>query len=98
MMHLEARLRIEDTYKRHPEIGEQELSAPILITGSGRSGTSAMQNLLALDPDNGAPRHWETLFPCPPPEAATYRSDPRIAVADRRMTQWQRVIPFLNHK
>jgi len=93
MMHLEARLRIEDTYKRHPEIGEQELSAPVLITGSGRSGTSAMQNLLALDPDNGAPRHWETLFPCPPPEAATYRSDPRIAVADRRMTQWQRVTP-----
>jgi Sulfotransferase family len=93
LMYLEARLRIEDTYRRHPEIDAQELAPPMLIVGSGRSGTSAIQNLLSLDPDNGTPRHWEALFPCPPPEAATYRTDARIAIADRRMTQWNRVTP-----
>jgi hypothetical protein len=62
LMHLEARLRIEDTYKQYPEIDEQQLAAPVLIIGSGRSGTSALQNLLALDPDNGTPKHWEALF------------------------------------
>jgi hypothetical protein len=96
LMHLEARLRIEDTYKRHPEIDQQPLAPPILIIGSGRSGTSALQNLLALDPDNGTPKHWEALFPCPPPEAATYQTDSRINVADERMQQWHRVTPEVN--
>jgi len=92
-MYLEARLRVEDAYKRNPEIADQELAPPILIVGSGRSGTSAIQNLLAFDPDNGTPKHWEALFPCPPPERATYHTDPRIGVADKRMTQWNRVTP-----
>lgn len=95
LMYLEARLRIEDTYWRHPEIDDQDLASPMLIVGSGRSGTSAIQNLLSCDPDNGTPRHWEALFPCPPPESATYHTDPRIALADRRMTQWNRVTPEL---
>lgn len=93
LMYLEARLRVEDTYKRHPEIDQQELAPPMLIVGSGRSGTSAMQNLLSFDSGNGTPKHWEALFPCPPPETHTYHSDPRIAIADKRMTQWNRVTP-----
>ena len=39
--------------------------------------------------------HWESLFPVPPPEAATYHTDPRIAMADQRITQWDRVAPEL---
>jgi hypothetical protein len=93
LMYLEARLRIQDTFKRHPEIDDQELAPPMMIVGSGRSGTSAIQNLLSFDPDNGTPKHWEALFPCPPPEAATYQTDPRIPLADQRMTQWNRVTP-----
>ena len=95
LMNLEARLRIEDTCKRHPEIEDQELATPMMIVGSGRSGTSAIQNLLSFDPDNGTPKHWEALFPCPAPEAASYLTDPRIAIADKRMTQWNRVTPEL---
>ncbi|MFA5524671.1 MAG: sulfotransferase [Tissierellales bacterium] len=93
LMHLEARLKVEDTYKRHPEIDDEEIHNPIFILGSGRSGTSAIQNLLSLDPDNATPKHWEALFPAPPPEAATYHTDPRIEIADKRMTQWNRVTP-----
>jgi hypothetical protein len=93
LMNLEARLRVEDTYKRHPEIADQQLSPVIMIVGSGRSGTSAIQNLLSLDPDHGTPKSWESLFPCPPPEAATYRTDPRIAIAHGRVDQWNRVTP-----
>ena len=39
--------------------------AALIIVGSGRSGTSMMQNLLAFDPANRTPKHWEGLFPCP---------------------------------
>ncbi|HKT74650.1 MAG TPA: sulfotransferase [Steroidobacteraceae bacterium] len=93
LMYLEARLRVEETYKRYPQIEQVVLVPQMLIVGSGRSGTSALQNILACDPDNGTPRHWEALFPCPPPEAATYGSDSRIPLAHERMDQWNRVTP-----
>lgn len=93
LMYLEARLRVEEEYKRHPEIDDEELAPQVLIVGSGRSGTSAIQNLLSFDRANGTPKHWEALFPAPPPEAETYHTDPRIALADKRMTQWNRVTP-----
>ena len=95
VMLLEARLRIEDTYKRHPEIDDEQIVQPVIIIGQGRSGTSFMQNVLAHNPDNGALMHWEAMFPCPPPEKATYKTDPRIAKADKLVTQWTRVTPTM---
>jgi hypothetical protein len=90
---LEGRLRIQETYKRHPEIADEQIHEPIIIIGQGRSGTSLLQNVLAAHPDNGTLMHWEMMFPCPPPEAATYRTDPRIARANHLVDQWNRVTP-----
>lgn len=90
---LEARLQVEETYKRHPEIDEGEIHKLLLIIGQGRSGTSALQNMLAADPHNGTVKTWEVMFPCPPPEAATYLTDPRIAKAEKLASQVNRVIP-----
>jgi hypothetical protein len=90
---LEARLQIEDTYKRHPEIEDEQIVKPIIIVGQGRSGTSLLQNVLSHHPDNGVLMHWEMVFPCPPPEAATYATDPRIATAHALVDQWNRVTP-----
>jgi hypothetical protein len=92
---LEARLRIEDTYKRHPEIGDEEIVQPIMILGQPRTGTSFLQNVLTANPDNGGLLQWEAMFPCPPPEKATYRTDPRIARADMLAKQWNRVTPTM---
>ncbi len=92
---LEARLQIEDSYKRHPEIDDQKVAQPIIIVGQGRSGTSFLQNVLAANPDNGALLQWEAMFPCPPPEKASYRTDPRIDKADRLTKQWNRVTPTM---
>lgn len=93
LLTLQARLRIEDTYKRHPEIENEEIVRPLMIVGQGRSGTSVLQNLLSADPHNGTVRNWEALFPCPPPEAADHETDPRIERADGLTTQWNRVAP-----
>lgn len=90
---LEARLQIEETFKRNPGIEDEAIVKPVMILGQGRSGTSALLNLIAEDPRFGALLHWETMYPSPPPEAATYRSDPRIAIADRFITSWNRVTP-----
>lgn len=90
---LESRLRVVDTVKRHPEIEKQEIRAPLFVTGSGRSGTSLLHELLAQDPRHRALLTWEALRPCPPPETATYASDPRIARANREVRLWERIAP-----
>ena len=92
---LQARLQIEEAYKKHPEIDEEEIIKPMLIMGQGRSGTSFLQNLISEDPENGTIRTWEVYFPCPPPEKVTYDSDPRIEKAHKLVTQWYRVTPEL---
>jgi hypothetical protein len=49
--------------------------------------------LLAQDPAHRVARTWELLHPCPPPERATYASDPRIAAADQEYTFWHLIAP-----
>lgn len=90
---LSTRLRVVDLLQRHPEILDEELVAPMVIVGLPRSGTSILFELLSQDKDVGVPLMWEALQPCPPPETATYHTDPRIEQADKLFTQWSRVAP-----
>lgn len=92
---LQARLQIEETYKRHPEIDQEIIRQPIIVVGQGRSGTSLLTNVLAHDPNNGALMQWQATFPCPPPETASLATDPRIEQAHRLIEQWIRVTPTL---
>jgi len=93
LMLLENRLLLAETRKQHPEIAAEQISTPVFIVGLPRSGTSILFEILAQDPRFRVPRYWEGLFPCPPPEAARYDTDPRIARADALVTQWNRVTP-----
>ncbi|MAA87459.1 MAG: sulfotransferase family protein [Haliea sp.] len=90
---LEARLGIEAAYAQHPEIEDEVIDQPVVITGLPRSGTSILFELLAQDNRFGSPRNWEIMFPYPPPEAAHYHSDPRIERCEHLVTQWKRVVP-----
>lgn len=90
---LKNRLQITDLIKKHPEILDEKIEAPMFIVGLPRSGTSILFELLWQDPDVGVPLLWEAMIPCPPPEAASYDSDPRIDYVDRIVTQWERVVP-----
>lgn len=93
---LESRLRIENEFRLHPEIADEVIEKPIVIMGQSRSGTSALLNLLEQDPRMGALLFWETLYPVPAPEVATYRGDPRIDKADNFIRQMVRVTPELD--
>ncbi len=88
-------MQIEETYKRHPEIEAEEIVHPLVVIGQGRSGTSFLLNLLSSNPDNGVIMTWEATFPCPPPEKATYLTDPRIERAHKLADQCNRVTPAL---
>ena len=73
------RLEIIDCLKRHPDIDAVAIPPILYITGLERSGTTLLHNLLALHPRSRALRRWELMRATPPPEAATYDNDPRIA-------------------
>lgn len=90
---LEARLGIEAAYAQNPEIEDEVIDSPVIVTGLPRSGTSILFELLAQDSQFGSPRNWEIMFPYPPPETASYNSDPRIERCEHLVTQWNRVAP-----
>jgi hypothetical protein len=76
---LARRLRVLDVLRQNPEIDDVPIPPIVYITGLARSGTTLLHNLLALH-DRARPMlRWELMEPVPPPEAATYRTDPRIA-------------------
>lgn len=84
-MLLMKRLEIEDWYARHPEIDEQEIVAPLMVLGLPRTGSTALHCLLGEDPAARVMRNWEGMNPTPPPERATYETDPRIAIMQKHM-------------
>jgi hypothetical protein len=75
--YLGQRLHVEDWYRRHPEIGDESIVAPVIGLGLPRTGSTALSMLLAQDPAVRYLRRWESSQPCPPP--STVRGvDPRI--------------------
>lgn len=79
LSYLTNRLQVMGWHRRCPEMGRSEIRPPIVMIGMGRTGTTILHDLLAQDPENRVPRTWEVDRPCPPPETATYDTDPRIA-------------------
>jgi hypothetical protein len=76
-LHLRQRLQVEDWYRRHPEIDEEPIAAPVFGLGLPRTGSTALSFLLAQDPDIRYLRSWEAAEPCPPPSTVP-GDDPRI--------------------
>jgi hypothetical protein len=92
---LERRLRLLDWHTRHPEIGAGVIRRPIVIVGQGRTGTTILHELLALDPANRIPQTWEVDHPFPPPERASYESDPRIAATQKILDRSESLVPSI---
>ena len=73
------RIEVLDFLDRHPEIDEVQLPPIVYVTGQVRSGSTLLHNLLACHELGRPILRWELMQPLPPPEAATYATDPRIA-------------------
>lgn len=67
LLHLQQRLQIEDWYRRHPQIDEEVIEAPLFGVSLPRTGSSALSFLLSSDPQIRYLRVWESAQPCPPP-------------------------------
>lgn len=87
------RLEVESWHRRHPEISDQQITAPLFGLGLPRTGSTALSFLLALDPARRSLRSWEAQQPCPPPETATEHTDPRIAATQAGIDMQHQLFP-----
>jgi hypothetical protein len=60
---LRQRLLLAERWKIDPSILDEPIVAPVFVVGTGRSGTSILHELLALDPRNRVPLTWELFHP-----------------------------------
>jgi hypothetical protein len=91
--YLSSRLRVVDWMKRRPSIASAAIHPPIVVLGQPRTGTTILFDVLAQDPANRVPLTWEVDQPWPPPETATYQSDPRIDEVEARLAAVDLLIP-----
>ena len=89
------RLRAEDWFRRHPEILEEEINAPVAIVGLPRTGTTMMHRTIASDHRMFAPLWYEVRFPVPLPGTDFVSRDPRIAIAEAEIRAMLEAAPEL---
>jgi hypothetical protein len=75
--------------RRSPVIAEAPIARPIFITGFPRSGTTFLHELMLCDPENRAPRVFETIYPYPDPGGP----DRRAARVARQLRMFERLAP-----
>jgi hypothetical protein len=82
---LEGRLLLERYVRQDPGVRDEDISAPIFVTGPPRSGTTVLFGALAADPRHRVPEGWELLRPVPPPDPDAYPDPGRLALADQEL-------------
>ena len=90
---LKTRLRLVDAWKRQPHTEAATVSRPIFITGTPRSGSTFLHELLAADPALRAPRVWEVMFPVTANKPDRGWRDPRVWNAATNLWWFRRLSP-----
>jgi len=95
LLRILADLKVARDVERHPEIAAVPVNRPLLIAGFGRTGSSLLHHLLALDPNARTPLLWELWHVSPPPRPENRSTDPRIDLAQRRLEAFTRADPAI---
>jgi len=88
---LKNRLLIEDLVRRHPEILDEQIRAPIIICGLPRTGTTHLHNLISADPSLRSLPYWESLEP-----VLAERERPGPGQPDPRLERTATALSFLD--
>jgi len=59
------RLKLQKALADDPTLGDIPVQRPVFVVGFPRTGTTVLQNLMALDPDRRALQFWELTRPIP---------------------------------
>ena len=89
------RLRVEDYFGKHPEIGTEKVEAPLVIVGLPRTGTTKLHRLLSRDPRFWWMAFWESQFPLPFPGEVDGKPEARIAEGHKLVEMMTTAMPKL---
>jgi hypothetical protein len=93
---LRMRLRAQEWIRRHPEIAEEVIVAPVVVVGMMRSGTTLLQRLLAADKRFHCAYGWEVVEVAPRLDYGwSSDEDPRIAISEKREATSRELAPEL---
>lgn len=94
---LRMRLRAQEWIRRHPEITEERIVAPVVVVGMMRSGTTLLQRLLAADDRFHCAYGWEVVEVAPKLgyDWSGEATDPRIAISEQREAVSRELAPDL---
>ena len=86
------RLAIQSAITAHPQIEEEDVDDPIIITGLARTGTTKLHRALATNPEFQRLLLWQALFPAPwgPPGTDP---DPRITITEQQLAGLRERLP-----
>lgn len=73
------RLDVESWYATHPSLADAAVPGPVDVIGLPRTGTTALADMLSLDPRFRCLTGWEQFRPVPPPVPGGEFDDPRRA-------------------
>jgi hypothetical protein len=89
------RLRVEDYFRQHPEIAQEDVVAPLVIVGLPRTGTTKLHRLLSRDPRFWFMYFWESQFPVPMPGETIAEPATRIATGREIVRMMTSAMPKL---
>jgi hypothetical protein len=89
------RLELYDWHRRHPEIGDEQVSRPVFVIGLWRTGTTILSYVLAQDPASRSLRRWEAALPCPPPGLDPAADRDRIERLEAQIARQHEATPEL---
>lgn len=92
---LRMRLRAQEWFRRHPEIDDEVIAAPVVVVGMMRSGTTLVQRLLAADDRLHCALGWEVQQVAPRLDWDPAGEDARIERALAREAQTKEHAPDL---
>ena len=75
---LASRLHAQAGWTRYPDCLKVPLKRPLVITGIPRTGTTALHQLLSLDPQFQGLEHWLTDTPMPRPKREYWLANPHF--------------------
>lgn len=95
---LVGRLRLEELYRRHPEIEDEVIERPIIVAGLPRTGTTHLFNLLSQDASLRWIPYWESLEPFSDPKETAGKDgrDPRIKRGEGSLKFLEWIMPLFN--
>jgi hypothetical protein len=92
---LTARLLSEAAWARHPDYAGVPIEHPIVVTGLPRTGTTALQRLLAADPAHQGLELWLAEAPQPRPPREAWAASPVFRMIQAGVERHQRSRPGL---